>query len=469
MANTISEKIILTVIGGGSVTWMPKLMRDVYRVDQIQGGEIRLVDPHKEHTEAVASMLRKFNEIRGKDYKISVMENRQEALKDADFVMTTFSPGSMDAFWNDLEIPVKYGIRQPVSMTVGPCGISAAIRTAPVAYEIVEEMEVLCPGAWLLNVTNPMSVVTRAMNLAADNVRVVGMCHEFHNLPHFLEKILNLGRPEEIDVLTYLYQWLGEQGFDYTIAGLNHFIWLTEATLDGKDVIPQIRDYCLANERLQSKSYPENGPGSAAYNKTGFVNFALCRHFGYLPIVGDRHLIEFYPSLCNLRNGFGMKYQIQKTVSEGRRHSKALGLEHIKNLAAGKENADWNRSGEEMVEIMKAIVTGTSVTGIVNMPNEGQIENLPEGVVVETLATIGADGMTPKPSGALPGSVGSLCRLHADVHELTVKAALQGDRSLLIEALSLDPLSGGADFSELSDLADELLVANRHWLPRFFD
>ena len=129
-------------------------------LDEIEGGEIRLVDPDKTNVEAVAQMLHKFNEIRVKDYAISVVDDRKAALKDADFVLTTFSPGSMDAFYNDLEIPVKYGIRLPVSMTVGIPGISAAIRTVPVAYEIVKEMEEVCPGAWLLNVTNPMSCVT---------------------------------------------------------------------------------------------------------------------------------------------------------------------------------------------------------------------------------------------------------------------------------------------------------------------
>ncbi|MFH5182665.1 hypothetical protein ACHHV8_08535 [Paenibacillus sp. TAB 01] len=113
------NSMILTVIGGGSVNWMRNLMRDVYLIDELEGGEIRLVDPNLEHVQAVAGMLNRFNELRGKSYRIRVMDDRQEALSGADFVMTTFSPGAMDAFWNDLELPIQYGIRQPVSMTVG--------------------------------------------------------------------------------------------------------------------------------------------------------------------------------------------------------------------------------------------------------------------------------------------------------------------------------------------------------------
>ncbi|TVY08851.1 hypothetical protein FPZ49_16380 [Paenibacillus cremeus] len=165
-----------------------------------------------------------------------------------------------------------------------------------------------------------------------------------------------------------------------------------------------------------------------------------------LPLAGDRHLIEFYPSLCNLQNGYGMKYGVLKTTVDARRLTKLRQLDHIRQLASGAKEASWQRSGEEMTEIMKAVITGGATTAIVNVPNGGQLTNMPREVIV----------------------IGSLCRLHADVHELTVKAALEGSRSLLLEALSLDPLSGLADFSELGELSDRLLRANRSWLPRFF-
>jgi alpha-galactosidase len=232
--------VILTVIGGGSSQWMINLMKDVYLLDAAEGGEIRLVDPDQPGAAAVASMLQRFNRERRKDYSISVVDDRAEALAGADFVMTTFSPGSMDAFEYDLEVPIRYGIRQPVSMTVGPAGISASLRTVPVAYEIVQDMERQCPDAWLLNVTNRMSTVTRAMNLAANSVRVVGLCHEFHSFAALAREIFGLQPPPDTNVVEQLYQWLPERGLDYTVAGINHFIWITRAELDGRDVIPRI-------------------------------------------------------------------------------------------------------------------------------------------------------------------------------------------------------------------------------------
>ena len=377
--------------------------------------------------------------------------------------MTTFSPGSMDAFEFDLEIPTRYGIRQPVSMTVGPAGISAALRTVPVAAEIVQDMEQYCPEAWLLNVTNPMSAVTRAMNLFAKNVRVVGLCHEFHAFPALVTAILGLKPPPDLNVVDQLYRWLPDQGLRYTVAGINHFIWITAAELNGRDVLPDIRQFACEHSDL--------APAGASYSLSNHhaVKLALCRTFGYLPLAGDRHLVEFWPHLCNVRNGYAMGYSVEKTTVDSRRHRRENNRARVERIAAGIEEMDWTRSGEEMTEVVNAVLTGCSTRSILNLPNEGQISNLPNDAIVETLATVTGKEIRPEQCGDLPGAVGSLCRLHVDVQEMTVQAALRGDRNLLVESLSLDPLCAGADFVEISDLADELLAANRHWLPRFFD
>jgi len=461
------KKIKLAVIGGGSVNWMRGLMKDVYMLSGIDGGEIRLVDPNVSHVTSVRNMLLKFNEITDKTFDVSIVEDRREAMRDCDFVLTTFSPGAMDAFYNDLEIPVKFGIRLPVSMTCGICGISAALRTIPVAYSIVEEMEEVCPGAVLLNVTNPMTAVTKALNLPAKTVKVYGICHEIHALNTYLGQIFGLHKPDGMNIGTYLYSWLQEQGFEYTIAGLNHFIWMTKASYKGKDVIPEIYDFAMTHDHFDLPNYAAQATNT--YVNQGEAKLAMCRQFGYLPIPGDRHLVEFWPSLCNNQTGFGLRFGVQKTTVDSRRLDKVLQQNYIDRIASGEETVTWGRSGEDIYDIMQSYIDGTEMVTIVNLPNEGQISNLPLSSIVETFAKKNADGtITPIPAGDLPETVRALCALHTTINEMVVKAALTGDRKLLLQAISLDPSTGTMDFAQIPALMEELLEANKQWLPNFF-
>lgn len=459
------RKIKLAVIGGGSVNWMRHLMKDVYMLKGVDGGEIRLVDPNTSHVTSVKNMLLKFNELLSKDYKITIEEDRLKAMKDCDFVLTTFSPGAMDAFYNDLELPTKYGVRLPVSMTCGVSGISAALRTVPVACEITEEMEKVCPGAVLINVTNPMSMVTKAFNIPAKTVKVYGLCHEILALPHFVEEIFGLKRPEGMHVGTYLYSWLKEQGFEYTVAGLNHFIWLTEAKLNGENVLDKVYKFACNNDTF---IYPDYNPKTTYRNKCQ-AKLAMCRQFGYLPIPGDRHLIEFYPSLCNVQNGFGMEYGVQKTTVDSRRLDKVIQQAQIDSIANGTSEMDWSVSDEEVASIMQAYIDSSELITVANLPNKGQISNLPEGSIVETLVKKEKDGsVNAINAGVLPETIRVLCSLHNSINEMVVEAALKGDRRLLIEAMSIEPSTGTMDFKKIPEMCEELLEANKEWLPRFF-
>ena len=121
-------RVNVAIIGAGSVNWMRNIMRDFFQIEEFEGGTLRLVDPKKEYVAAVREMLLNFCRLKKKDFKVDIFEDRREALAGAEFVVCTFSPGSMDAFWYDLELPNIYGINLPVSMTVGIPGISAAIR-----------------------------------------------------------------------------------------------------------------------------------------------------------------------------------------------------------------------------------------------------------------------------------------------------------------------------------------------------
>ena len=462
-------KIKLAVIGGGSVNWMRGLMRDVYGLQNVEGGEIRLVDPNVSHVTSVKNMLLKFNECSAdKRFDVSIVEDRKEALRGCDFVLTTFSPGAMDAFHNDLEIPIKYGVRLPVSMTCGISGASASLRTVPVAYELMQDMEEVCPGAVLLNVTNPMTAVTKAFNLPAKTVKVYGICHEIFALSDLLHKILGIERPADMTNNQYLYEYLPQIGFDYTVAGINHYIWLTDAKRNGEDMLKKIRRFAAENDHLDPEAISRQATNR--YSNNGQAKLALCRQFGYLPIPGDRHLIEFMSSLCNNQNGFGMDYGVMKTTVDSRRLDKVLQQCEIDRIASGEVPVSFEGSGEDIAAIMQAYLDKTELTTIGNCPNIGQISNLPMGAIVETKIKKEIDGsITPISAGALPRPIHQICYLHTAINEMVVEAALKGDRNLFVEAMSIDPSTGTMDFQKIPQLCDDLLEANRQWLPRFFD
>jgi len=468
----------LTVIGGGSVNWMPTLMRDLYLSTVLDGGEIRLVDPVRERTEAVAAMLQRFNRQRDKHFDVKIIENRREALDGANAVLATFSPGGIDGLHLDLEMPVKYGIIQPVSGTVGPSGISNSLRTVAEAYDLIEDMEAMCPGAWMLSETNPMTAVTWAMNKAARTVKVVGLCHEFHKFGHIASDVLDFAPPTDMPLYDMLYTWLKEQGVEYTVAGINHFIWVTEAKHYDMDLLPKIRQFAAAHPQYTPKEkgrviFENYGDKTSAHyalfpwDNQWEAKLEACRQWGYLSVGGDRHLIEFLPALCNAHNGFGKQYGVNKTTGDHRKHLMADRLDYIRRIAAEEEHVDWSRSAEEFMFVLEGIVSNQPAPCIVNVPNEGQIENLPRGAIVETFATVDASGVHPKPSGPLPEVIAAWARIHLQSIERTVEAGLQGSRQLLIEALSLDPLAQQMDFRDIPAMADDIIETTRTWLPRF--
>ena len=164
-----------------------------------------------------------------------------------------------------------------------------------------------------------------------------------------------------------------------------------------------------------------------------------------------------------------MKYGVLKTTVDSRRLDKVLQKQYIDRIASGEETVTFSRSGEEIIGIMQSYFDKSEMVTICNRPNIGQISNLPEGAIVETLVRKEKDGsITPLPAGDLPRPIHHLCYLHTGINEMVVEAALRGDRKLLIEAMSLDPSTGTMDFGRVPELCDDLLRANRKWLPRFF-
>ena len=440
----------IVIVGGGSYTWGPTFMRDIFGTPELRSSTIVLQDIVQERVDLVHVLGQKMIQDFDLDFRLEKTLSLEEALRDADFVLLTITTGRLEAMRPDLEIPAKYGIRQSVGDTTGPGGLSRALRNIPVVAEIGRKVMEICPGALFLNYTNPMTVLTRT--LALQGVRVVGLCHEWIGVRQHLASLFGT-TPEAIDA---------------KIAGVNHLIWVTDLYLDSKRIWDELS--VLVDRILQDdiKVDEENISVFADHFK---VKSALFKLYGALPAAGDRHIAEFFPHFINPATDWGAEYELRLTSVEDRYslEADARGLIEAA-LRGGVPLAPFMQqvSTEAAHQIIRSIVCGGHYTGIMNLPNKGQVTNLPHDAVVETYGVVDSRGAHAIPYGAVPVGIQNILEHHIRQQEMTIEAAHRGSRQLALQVLLNDPLSSPFTIPQASRMLDELLEANRDYLPNFF-
>jgi alpha-galactosidase/6-phospho-beta-glucosidase family protein len=438
----------IAIVGGGSVQWMPTIVRDLAVTPGLADCHIVLEDVEPRHLELTLPMSRRILDAAGSGCTVEATTDRSAALDDAEFVILTISTGGLDAMRRDLEIPARYGVYQAVGDTVGPGGIFRALRSVPVVVGIAREMEAVCPRAWLLNYSNPMSALCRAVSKAT-SVRAVGLCHELYGCLRMLREILGLDSNGRLD---------------YRVAGINHLIFIVELRVDGRDGFALLRDFLREHPDYRRKAVP---PESAHYpfSDRALLKLELFGELGVLPAAGDRHTAEFFPDYLTDETDRGRRYGIELTTIAHRRALMDESSERAARIAHGDEAVDLEPSEEAAARIIDALANGTAYTDVVNLPNAGQIANLPRDAVVETLATVAGGRIVPDQVGDLPPAIQPLLERHIRIQEMAVEAALAGDRALALEAFRLDPLIPNADAGRR--MFDELFAAHAALLPQF--
>jgi len=437
--------------------WGPEFIRDILVTPELEGSTITLCDINPEPLDLVYALGQKLIRDFEKPFILEKTTNLDEALHGAGAVILTITTGGLEAMRQDIEIPQKYGIYQSVGDTVGPGGLSRALRSIPVVVGIAQKMESICPQAWLLNYTNPMTVLCRAVTRQT-KVKTVGLCHELIGVLGTLKEIFE-ARYEDLQV------WAG---------GINHLIWILELKVRGRDVFPELLEMTAQilgehelSPRLQSLS-EKLWQSSTSMVDRWKVKAHLLRAFGALPAAGDRHVAEFFPYFITEASGWGKQYGIELTSVDERYLWRQWYEMMIRSGLAGESDLAAymkEHSGEAASRILRALANGGEYTGIMNLPNQGQVENLPNQVVLETFGTIRASGAEPKALGKLPPGIQSVLARHVSNQELIVEAALSGDRSLVLQALLNDPLL--KDISTAPRMLDELIQANRQYLLQF--
>jgi len=433
--------------------WSPKIVTDLVDKKDLHNSQILLHDIDSEALDLTYRLGQKIIGAAEANFKIRATTNLEEALEEADFVILAISPGGLEAMRFDLEIPLKYGIYQAVGDTVGPGGISRALRTIPVVVDIAKKMEDQCSDAWLINYSNPMSTLCRAISQNT-GIKTIGLCHEPIAVLDTLKRILQIE---------------DESDFQVKIAGINHLSWILELKVRGENAFPTLRNYIDQHmgetvEAVKATNWADADP----FKDNSLIKFELFRLFGYLPAAGDRHVAEFFPHFLTAETNVGKEYGVKLTTIEDRLSRKENYKIQIQNMLSGKQPLIKEPSRETVSDIILDIVKNRKKYYLMNLPNNGQITNLPNGAIVETLARIDRDEAHGVSIGDLPLSILSTICSHVINQELVVEAGLTGNRNLVLQALLNDPLvTNIRRWENVKRMLDELLQSNNKYLPQF--
>jgi alpha-galactosidase len=311
---------------------------------------------------------------------------------------------------------------------------------------MARKIEKLSPHAVILNYTNPMAGLTGAVS-AVSSLRNVGLCHGVMGTINYLSRMLGVD----------------EKDLSLRYGGVNHFFWILDFKVRGKDGYPILRKILGSSTLLK---FDKTSKDSAGFSENNHVLFAeLFEEYGFLTYSADGHTSEFFSGYLTDKDKI-MKYKIK---DHSIKHVRAMTDEKrklVQDMISGKEKI-LERSRETAVDIMKAIATNTPFIDVVNLPNVGQIDNLPRGAVVETLGLVDSAGFAPIAIGPLPELLRGVTEVHCHVQKMTLEAALSGNRKLALEALMLDPLCAKLAPSQIRKMGLDLMEATREYLPQF--
>jgi alpha-galactosidase len=445
----------VTIIGGGSYQWSPKLITDLLAVGPLADMHLVLEDIDPVPLDKMEAYARLANEKMGTKMTVSTTTDQRRALDGADFVIVTISTGGFESMAFDIDIPARYGIRQSVGDSVGPGGISRSLRNIPVLVGIGRDMEECCADAWMLNITNPMTALTRSV-CRETGIKTVGLCHE---VGHFcMDLAIAFGKPHT--------------AISPTVMGVNHFPVITALDIDGADGFGMIRDLVDELGGLEALAPGPDRPVAEPFSRADFgqrhaLKLTILDRYGALPGAGDRHVAEFIPSALTEGSQWGKTWGIELTPMARREESQAEYIAEVEAVLAGTDEVQTWDSGEIVAPVIDSLLTGTHRELPVNLPNAGQCPDLPADVVVESICVVDGDGMRGRDAPRAPAAITEWVRRTTAVQELTVEAAVSGDRRIALQAFALDPLAGRGDQRTTEAMADELLAATARWLPQF--
>ena len=430
----------VAIIGAGSMVFSTTVTNDILQTPGLEGSTVALMDPDLSKVQSGETYVNKVIKKNNLSHRVFSTADRREALEKADYVITTFQIGGMEAYKYDYEIPMKYGVDQCIGQCVGPGGVFRGLRTIPVLADLMRDMEDVCPNAVLLNYVNPMCTCSIGMSMSSD-IPFVGLCH---------------GIQTTLDLISG-YVGVDKDEIDFLAAGINHMAWFLKIEKDGKDLYPLFR------ENIEKPEYYINDK----------ARIEICRHFGYFMTESTGHLSEYLywfrknqkvlDTYCDqpyFGGESGIGYRYHNGITEKFKKEDIFAL----------ESGDLEpRSIDYCSYILEALETGKPFRLNGNVMNcEGYISNLPRECCVEVPIYVDREGLHPLHVGRLPPQLAALNRSNVTLQMLASEAAVTADPDLAYAAVAMDPLTSAVlGLKETRDMVVEMFEANAQWLPHF--
>jgi alpha-galactosidase len=424
---------VIAFLGAGSVVFTRELLADILSFAELRDVTLALHDIDAERLETAEAIARRTADQLSCRPVITTSLDRRRALEGADFVINSIQVGMYAATVRDFEIPARYGLRQTIADTLGVGGIFRALRTFPVLDGIAADIREVCPQAWLLNYTNPMAMNVAYLAAVAPEVNTVGLCHSVFWTVHDLAELLDVPLDE----------------IDYLGAGVNHQAWLLRFEHRGESLYPKLDELLERQPELRRR-----------------VRMDMYRRLGYFPTETSEHSSEYVPwylhhaeEIARLRIPVGDYLRISAdNVAE---------YEAVKTAMKAGKPLDLTREATEYApQVIHSMVTGTMRRIHGNVANRGLISNLPEDYAVEVPCVVDRLGVRPERVGELPVQCAALNRGFVSVGQLTVRAAITGDKRMVRQAAMIDPNTAATlTVDQIWNLCDELTAAHGDLIP----
>jgi len=430
----------IAMIGAGSLVFAKTLMADFLATPALAGSEYCLMALTRTRLDKMESFVQRMIADNGVDAKVTSTTDLREALTGADYVVVMIQAGGVDVFEIDYKVPLKYGVDQCIGDSMCAGGVFRALRHIPELLKIAYLMREVCPNAIMFNYANPMAICCWALG-KVEGLKYVGLCHGVQTTMDLISGYVEVPKDE----------------IDYVAAGINHMAWFLN-----------LRDKC-GNDLYPKLKAQFERPGYYVNEK---VRAEVMRHYGYFMTESTGHLSEYLAWFRKNKKALdaycdepafggesGAYYNYCKMLAEKFQTTDPLSIETTKIEG---------RSAEYCSHIIEALETGVPFRFNGNLRNDGYITNLPQGCCVEVPIYADRDGLHPWVVGDLPAQCAALNTTNVLVQGLTVEASFTGDPELIMQAISLDPLTSAVcTLDEIRQMTSEMLELQRKWLPQF--